>query len=570
MATDYGAIFNSINWPLPCSVCNLADWTLHSINQGFAQLLEISQQGFQPDAFAKWLEKGILEATPQPKNQHKCSRLVFRQTGGRAFLIQWWPVETDESLRCVIIHELPAGYLDRTAYRSLRELDSILEFIHDGIWVIDSKGITRRINRAMERIAGIKASEVVGRHVSEPLSEGRFKTCVTLKALEERQTVTLFDDYSNGRRCLNTSTPVLDDQGNVWRVIAAIRDMTELDALKERLSGLEVEALAHRIRAQGLENEAQSGLLGQSPAIRRVLQDIAKAAQSDAVTLISGETGTGKTLAAKIIHEMSGRSQKPFVAINCGAIPPSLMESELFGYEKGAFTGAAKNGKPGMLELASGGTLLLDEIGELSLPMQARLLHILDGQPIYRVGSTRPVHMNARILAATNRPLAKMVAEGSFRQDLFYRLAVLQMEMPPLRLRQDDILQLAWHFLLRQGKGKRLSPRVERLFLSYDWPGNVRELQSVVQSLATLCEGNVIMPEDLPSTIRPRAAQEQQDCPVATLPEAIANLEKSMLANAMRSCGSTYKAARMLGVSQSQVVRKVKKYGLGEELAASD
>lgn len=562
MVGDYGAAFNAAQWPIPFGVCDYASWDLWRANEALGRLLCVKGARPPVDSLAAWFGEGMLEAAPESETGATDGRMFFRHASGRAYLVSWWQYDPKGGARCVTIQELPGSYLDMTAQGSMRELDSILDFIHDGIWVIDGNGVTTRINRAMERIAGIRASEVVGRHVSDPLREGRFKTCVTLRALEERRTVTLFDDYSNGKRCLNTSTPVFDKKGNVWRVIAAIRDITELDSLKERLSRLEVETLAHRMRVKGLENDSMSGFLGQSQPLQRVLQEIAKAAHSDVITLIQGETGTGKTLAARVIHDLSSRSQHPFVAINCGAIPPSLIESELFGYEKGAFTGAGKNGKPGMLELASGGTLLLDEIGELSLPMQARLLHILDGQPIYRVGSTRPINMDARILAATNLPLSDMVAQGSFRQDLFYRLAVLCIEMPPLRQRRDDILLLAWHFLRVHGNGKRLSTAVEQLFMAYDWPGNVRQLQSVVQSLAAMCEDGVIMPEDLPSAIRSRGASKGRTRKADSLPEAVAKLEKDMLIEALAEGGSTYKAAASLGISQSSVARKARKYGI--------
>lgn len=574
---------------LPGGVCAADDWRLLYANEGLRALLGMTDADAEPSgaAMGRWLAQGALEgfgahdADGEIPGQR--GRLLFRHGGGATYLIHWWdaladaapPVRADTGdtapadarLRCFTVQELPPGGLERAARHSLRELDSVLEFIHDGIWVIDGQGVTRRINRAMERIAGIRACEVVGRHVSEPLREGRFKTCVTLRALETRHTVTLFDDYSNGKRCLNTSTPVFDENGRVWRVIAAIRDITELENLQTKLSNLEVEALAYRLRAQGLEGENKSELLGQSLLVQRVRQDIAKAAQAEAMTLILGETGTGKSMAAKLIHDMSARADKPFVAVNCGAIPPALMESELFGYEGGAFTGAARGGKRGMLELAQGGTLLLDEVGELSLPMQAKLLHVLDGQPIYRVGGTQPIVADTRLIAATNQPLDKMVADGRFREDLFYRLRVLCVEMPPLRERRDDILLLAWYFLRKIGQEtgttKRLDPRTEQIFLAYAWPGNVRELQSVIQSLLTLCERQNILPGDLPSYMR-EAAEEPPEpaAPRESLTSAVERLERDMLSTALAETGSTYKAARRLGISQSSVMRKAKKYGL--------
>lgn len=569
---NYGALLDSCAIQLPCGLCSDDSWQLLYANARLRNLMNIRESAIQGDSLKKWLDGGSLEEIKENPRKEGSGRALLSHQSGNEYLISWWRLGEEPAtplyFRCFTVQQLPFTLLKKTCLHELKELDSILDFIHDGIWVIDGNGITRRINRAMERIAGIRAEEVVGRHVSEPLREGRFKTCVSLRALQTRHTVTLFDDYANGKRCLNTSTPVFDEKGNVWRVIAAIRDITELETLQKKLSDLEVEALAYRLRVQGLESESQSGILGQSPILQRIMQDIGKAAQTDATTLILGETGTGKSLAARTIHELSARAQKPFVAVNCGAIPASLMESELFGYEKGAFTGAARGGKPGMLELASGGTLLLDEIGELSLPLQAKLLHMLDGEPIFRVGGTRPIAMDARIIAATNRSLAKMVAAGKFREDLFYRLRVLCVQMPPLRDRKDDILLLTAHFLKKISKEsgivKKLDPRVEKLFLAYSWPGNVRELQSVIQSLTTLCENEWILPADLPSYMRESAdAGPRRQKRFATLTEAVENLEKTMLAEALAESGSTYKAARRLGISQSSVVRKAKKYGLG-------
>lgn len=565
MDAGFEDLFKAACAHVPGGVCHADSWLLMFSNKALCDLLGSQEQPVENDALSHWLARGVCNVLSDGKGENG-GKILFRHPDGTNYLLFWWSVEARK--RVFLIQQIPLEELSWEAKHSFREVDKILEFIHDGIWVIDGNGITRRINRAMERIAGIRAEEVVGRHVSEPLREGRFKTCVTLRALETKHTVTLFDDYSNGKRCLNTSTPVFDKDGNVWRVIAAIRDITELENLEQKLSDLEVEALAYRLRARGLEEQSMGGLLGQSPALQRVLADISKASQTDVVTLILGETGTGKSLAAKIIHDKSARSEKPFVTVNCGAIPSSLMESEIFGYENGAFTGAQKGGKPGMLELAGGGTLFLDEIGELAPAMQVKLLHILDRQPIYRVGGTRPIRVDCRIIAATNRPLDQMVKEGNFREDLFYRLRVLCVDMPPLRNRKDDILLLAWNFLGKIGEAtghpKRLDKNVEKLFLTYGWPGNVRELQSVIQSLATLCERDKITQNDLPGYMRPGMSkmEEEEDHVPTKLSVAIENLERKMLANALDNEGSTYKAAKILGISQSQVVRKAKKYGL--------
>ncbi|MDE5832704.1 MAG: sigma 54-interacting transcriptional regulator [Desulfovibrio sp.] len=551
---------------LPAGVCGGDSWELLRANDRLLSLLRIPPAASPGEFFRQWLDGGDLAPLSGDDGADTFDSAFFIRDDGSEFIINWQDsVKDDKLLRIFTVQPLPACQLRKAKECELKEFDSILDFIHDGIWIIDGNGVTLRINRAMERIAGIRADEVVGRHVSEPLREGRFKTCVTLRALRTRHTVTLFDDYSNGKRCLNTSTPIFNSKGDVWRVIAAIRDITELETLQNRLSDLEVEALAYKLRARDLEDAAHNSFIGRSAALRKVVQDIGKAARSEAVTLILGETGTGKSLAAKTIHELGPRAQKPFVSLNCGAIPDTLMESELFGYEKGAFTGASRNGKPGLLELASGGTLLLDEIGELSLPLQAKLLHVLDGNSIYRVGGTRPIPVNARIIAATNRSLREMVVQGRFREDLFYRLRVICIEIPPLRDRIEDILLLASHFLnklgKKSGKSKKLDRRAERMFLKYAWPGNTRELQSVIQSLFTLCENDVIVPADLPSYMREKT-ENQAVSPLRGLSEAIESLEKEMIARALAETGSTYKAAKILRVSQSSVVRKAKKYGI--------
>ena len=358
------------------------------------------------------------------------------------------------------------------------------------------------------------------------------------------------------------------EKGNVWRVIASIRDMTELETLQRKLTDLEMETLAYKARLENLETEMDAGFVGHSAPMRRLRKEASKAARTEAITLILGETGTGKTLTAKAIHDMGQRSAEPFIAVNCGAIPMSLMESELFGYEKGAFTGAAKSGKPGMFELAHKGTLLLDEIGELPLPMQAKLLQVLDGHPFHRVGGTKPITVDVRVIAATNKPLADMAASGQFREDLFYRLRVLTVEIPPLRERPDDIPVLAMHFLQeiikKSGLQKNFDPQVLNCFLTYRWPGNVRELRALVQSLATMSEEETITMQDLPQYMQAQSPLPQGSVSFRQpMREAVAELERNMIMTALTETGSTYKAARRLKVSQSTIVRKAQRYKIG-------
>ncbi|MEE0814985.1 MAG: PAS domain S-box protein, partial [Desulfovibrio fairfieldensis] len=297
-SSAYGAALEDRLAHMPGGVCGSDNWLLLHANDALRDMLGIRGEILPSTALSRWLSQGVLEGFHEAGGSEDVpgeqGRMIFRHPRGASYLFYWWGdvSKSHGPVRCFTVYEIPMGELDQAARLSWRELDSMLEFIHDGIWVIDADGVTRRVNRAMERIAGIKAEEVVGRHVNKPLQEGRFKTCVTLRALKARHTVTLFDDYANGKRCLNTSTPVFDENGKVWRVIAVIRDITELESLQKKLSNLEVEAMAYKLRAQGLESEANSGLMGQSLLLHRVRQDIVKAAHSDAVTLILGETGT--------------------------------------------------------------------------------------------------------------------------------------------------------------------------------------------------------------------------------------------------------------------------------------
>lgn len=475
-----------------------------------------------------------------------------------------------------IFYEIPDDRyaVEPKAYELLgRELQEIIDSMHDGIWVIDGQGQTVHVNRAMKRIAGIEPSEMIGRHVTQPIMEGKFSSSITLMALEQKKVVTMFDDYACGTRCLNTSTPIFDDQGNIWRVVASIRDMTELESLQKRLVEAEMEAYSYKGQLAGIRQDSAPGFIAGSKKMRQCLHMLEKAAKAPSGILLLGETGTGKTLAASVIHQKSPRAAMPFISVNCAAIPQSLIESELFGYEKGAFTGAGQSGKKGFFELADKGTLLLDEIGELPPAMQVKLLHVLDNQTFHKIGSEKSIKVDVRIVAATNRPLEQLVSNGEFRADLYYRLRVLSVVIPPLREHPEDIPELAMAFLgdacKRHGTIKTFSPKVLRCLAAHHWPGNVRELRGAVEFLAAMTEGNSIRLADLPPHIINIAdsgfalpdsdAEKKPD----DLRSALKNLERSMIRNALAQTGSTYKAAKLLGISQSSVVRKAQQHGIG-------
>ena len=560
-------------------ICRGRTWDLRYCNRLLAAMLEISPGPVSGAPLLTLLTRHGFEKASESQGTEDRGEVILHRRKGDLCFLQWSETACAEGsadlCRLVTLTAISAESFEAQATLLAREYSTLLNSIYDGIWVIDADGMTVHVNQAMERIAGIRAEDVVGKHVTAAVEEGLFSTCVTLRALAEKRAVTMFDDYSNGKRCLNTSTPIFDGKGNIRRVIASIRDMTELESLQRKLADLEEETKMYKAGLAYLESALDEGFVGYSAAMRRLRKEVAKAARTEAVTLILGETGTGKTHAAKVIHNLSARRDRPFIAVNCGAIPMSLMESELFGYDKGAFTGAAPGGKPGMFELAHKGTLLLDEIGELPLPMQAKLLQVLDGHPFHRVGGTKPITTDVRVIAATNRPLAAMAAEGRFREDLFYRLRVLSVDIPPLRERPDDIPLLAMYFLREAAKKssvkKNFEARVLNHMLTYPWPGNVRELSAIVQSLATMSDDETITVDDLPSYMRAVTGEgETQPVPPggalpppSSLRAAVEEVEKNLIMAALAETGSTYKAARRLKVSQSTIFRKAQRYRIG-------
>lgn len=562
----------------PCSgLCAGDDWRIVICNEAchdfFAALRpgKCKRRNLEGTSlFALFDDSGCAKVKERILACPQCG-CVNLEVGERRVMFTW--AEGHGGGHMFLFHEIggaSAAAASETYDLLSRELQVIIDSIHDGIWVIDGDGLTVYVNKAMKRIAGIEPSEMIGKHVTLPVTEGKFTSAVTLTALEQKKAVTMFDDYACGTRCLNTSTPIFDEQGNIRRVVASIRDMTELATLQERLVKAELEAHSYKARLENMLQDKTPGFIANSRVMRRCAQELEKAARVPSGVLLLGETGTGKTFAASNIHRKSPRSAMPFISVNCAAIPQALLESELFGYERGAFTGAGQGGKKGFFELADKGTLLLDEIGELPVSMQAKLLHVLDSQTFHKIGSEKTVKVDVRVIAATNRPLEQLVAAGEFRADLYYRLRVLMVALPPLRERPEDIPELAMTFLseacARYGTVKTFSPRVLRYFTAYNWPGNVRELRAAVEFLAAMTEGSMICLADLPQYIAdnaPPPPPNSEEEASTSLKAAVESLERGMIRNALTQAGSTYKAAKLLGISQSSVVRKAQQLGIG-------
>jgi PAS domain S-box-containing protein len=458
------------------------------------------------------------------------------------------------------------------AYQDLtRELDAIIDSSSDGLWICDQEARVMRINRASERINSITAAEVVGRPMAELVSQGFIDRSVTVEVLKTGQVVNMLQQRGE-RKLILTGTPVFDGTGELIRVVVSERDITEIDTLQRNLE--EQAAIKDQFRHQILEMQQAAlksrRIVAKSPCMVKALRQALKVGGADSSVLILGESGVGKGLIADLIHKNSGRAEKPMIKINCGAIPESLIESELFGYEKGAFTGA-QTSKPGYFEMADGGILFLDEIAELPLPSQVKLLRFLEDGRIMRLGGTQPRNVDVRVLAATHRDLEEMVEAGGFRLDLYYRLNVIPISVPAVRERRDCIPELLHyyidHFAAKSGTRKRLTRAALDALLNYRYPGNVRELMNICERLVVMTETELIDLPDLPGHIAKQAEEgglATGDWPeTMTLQQILESVERSVLGRAAERFGNQCRMASALGVNQSTVARKLKKYGIG-------
>lgn len=447
-----------------------------------------------------------------------------------------------------------------------KELEAIIESSYDGIIITDRSGQIIRANKAHERITGIPAASIQNMTMADLIAKGVYSQSVVDAVIARNGTVTLSELTSEHRQLLVTGNPVRDLQGEIVRVVINTRDMSDLNNLKNQLE--ESIALSERYHGELTQLRSklidQSGLIVKSIQMKQVVEVAMRLAQVNSTVLLLGESGVGKEVVAKAIHKHSKRSNGAFITVNCGAIPENLIESEMFGYERGAFTGANREGKPGMFELADNGTLFLDEIGDLPLHFQVKLLRALQEREITRIGGTKPIPVNVRIITATNRHLEELVQDGKFREDLYFRLNVVPITIPPLRERKDDIIPLVYsfkkHFEKVYDMKKEFSPQVFKDLMEYHWPGNVREIKNVVERLLVTSTEPVIKSVTIPlSNTLPHRQDAHKVTVQGILPLKAAQLEmeRQLIGTALKELGSTYKAAKALQVDQSTIVRKV-------------
>ena len=449
-----------------------------------------------------------------------------------------------------------------------KQLDAVIENSYDGIYITDGNANTILVNKSYEEITGVKGKDMLERNMKDIVKEGIISQSGTLLVLGKKKPVTIEQTFKNGKTVLVSSNPVFDEKNNINMVVTNVRDITKLNELTEKLVRNEEITKRYHSEIESIKSQARrySKIITEDKNMLEIIRRAKKVASMNLTTLLLGESGVGKEVIARYIYENGNRRDKYFLKVNCGAIPVNLIESQLFGYEKGAFSGADKRGKMGIFETANGGTVFLDEIGELSLDMQVKFLRVLQENEIVRVGGTKPVKIDVRIIAATNKNLQDMVKRKLFREDLYYRLNVVPLNIPPLRERPKDIPLLIEHFLnqlnLKLGFNKKIDENVIKILTKYNWPGNIRELKNIITRLVAMSNSDLITPRDLPVEMDLSLTMPQVEfstCGI-NLDKLIKQYEKNIMDRAYEKFNNVRDAANYLGMHPSTFVRKRKKY----------
>ncbi|MCM3403186.1 sigma-54-dependent Fis family transcriptional regulator [Cytobacillus oceanisediminis] len=440
---------------------------------------------------------------------------------------------------------------------------NIFDSLYDGIFVTDNKGVCIYVNQAYERISGLQPTYLIGKHVGKLVKDGVVSHAVSLDVLKDKKRKSINQKLNTGKELLVTGNPVFDNNGNVYMVVTNVRDTTDLNKLEQQINHYKKMEERYSLEMKiNLLEKNKDHIYTKSSAMKNIYELIYRISSVDSNVLITGETGVGKEFIANMVHQTSRRKNQPFIKINCGAIPKDLLESELFGYEQGSFTGARKAGKLGLFEMADKGTILLDELGELPVELQVKLLRAVQQQEFIPIGGTKAKKVDTRIIAATNQNLMEKIKEGNFRQDLYYRLNVVSINIPPLRERTEDIFPLSQFFLDKMNKKygfhKKMTSTLIRILETYLWPGNIRELENVIERLMVTTSDDTLDSIHIKEIIL-LSEEENNFIPIKLAVEA---LERNIIIKAMEKYNNTYKAARVLGIDQSTLVRKRQKYNI--------
>lgn len=446
-------------------------------------------------------------------------------------------------------------------------LQTIFDSAHDGYMAVNNDGVIIMINRAFAELIDLPSPEqAMGKHVKEIVKEQKLREVPRTGKPHHGEIVRI-----SGRETVLMRYPIRKDGiiiGSVSKVI--FKDISQLVSLAEKISALNKELDYYKNeleRVQGARYTIEN-LIGSSPVMMKLKDTVRRVAQGPSTVLIRGDSGTGKELLAHALHTGSPRRFKQFVKVNCAAVPENLLESELFGYQEGAFTGARKGGQTGKFEQANGGTIFLDEIGDMPLFMQSKLLRVLQEKEIERLGENRPRQVDVRVVAASNRPLEELINEGRFRQDLYYRLNVVSLHIPPLRERMEDIVELTMHFIKKFNMEFGLNvgdmeKDVWDLFHSYNWPGNVRELENIIERAFNMVDSDLISLSYLPQYMQKLGKGPRRSPADKGLPALLDQVEKEAIIETLASTGGNkMQAARSLGISRAWLYKKMKQYGI--------
>ncbi|PWI55041.1 hypothetical protein BM613_13470 [Sulfoacidibacillus thermotolerans] len=472
---------------------------------------------------------------------------------------------------------------------TVAELETLINSSTDELFVTDGEGKVLFLTSQARKFYGLDHEDIIGQSVFQLEQAHIFYPSVTALVLRDKQKHTILQTTRHGEHLVVTGTPVFDEQGNVKQVISSALDLKQLPWILSSAPSREIPySPSRQVKSSVHDDTSLTPIVASTPVMRQFITQIQQAATSHANILLLGETGVGKNLFANYIHKESARAQGPFIEINCATLPESLFESELFGYEHGAFTGSIREGKKGKVELADGGTLFLNEIAEIPLTYQAKLLDFLQTRQFTRVGGIKALHSDIRIICATNRDLKRMVAENLFRADLFYRIYVVPVEIPPLRARIGELEALCLTIIAKLARcyrqpTKQIHSSTLDLLRTYPWPGNVRELENVLERIFISTRDSVIYPEHLPDefshyasnsslgstpyfpnpkTLHETALHPEQAKEELGLQKQLERLEFEILHDALQRWKTTYAIAQHLQLSQPTVVRKLKKHGL--------
>ncbi len=445
-------------------------------------------------------------------------------------------------------------------------LKMIVDNSYDEIYVTDPDGKVIYVNRACERYYGARVEDMIGRTRDEISAKKYWTPRISPIAMAQKTSITLEQKTCLGKTLLTTATPVYGDDGKILMIIENARDITESKGISHELEVSRRKLEKYKLEVEELrKKDMDNDFVYKSKSMTNLMTLASRIAGINSTVLIQGESGTGKSVIAKYIHKHSTQKDGPFVSINCAAIPSELMESELFGYSAGSFTGANSKGRIGLFELANEGTLFLDEIAEIPMHLQAKLLHALQEKVYFSVGGRKEKKVNCRILAATNKDLQSMVQKQKFRDDLYYRLNVFEIKIPPVRERTEDIVPLVHHLLNRYNDRydlhRQISNRAMEVLLKYPWPGNVREIENTLERLVVMAPEDLIDVNHLPDSLRYQSVTEMFPfLNKGSLDEALEEVEKKIITQAYEQCGSSYEVARKLKMSQSKASRLIRKY----------